>query len=99
MIIDINRSMRKNKRFAVTMSDGTKFHFGLPKGSTYIDHRDKLKRTAYRRRHLGNEQERYLITNLVPSPSLFAYYLLWGDSISLEKNIHDLNALLKDTHK
>jgi hypothetical protein len=31
------------------------------------------------RRHLGNKKEKYLIDHLIPSPSLFSYYLLWGD--------------------
>ena len=94
MINDINYSKRKTKRYIVYLDDGTKYDFGLRGGSTYIDHYDKKKRDAYRRRHLGNKQEHYLITHLIPSPALFSYYLLWGDSISLTTNINKLNSLL-----
>ena len=40
-IIDIEMSMRKDKRFKLTMKNGDVYHFGLDSGSTYIDHKDK----------------------------------------------------------
>ena len=49
-------------------------------------------------RHYGNDTERKLIDNLVPSPSLLSWYILWGASTSVEANIKHLNALLKNKH-
>ncbi len=91
MIVSIASSPLKYKRFRITMDNGKVYDFGLKGGSTYIDHHDKDKREAYRKRHLGNATEKKLITNLVPSASLFAYKILWGDSINIKKNINDLN--------
>ena len=91
MIVSITKSPRQYKRYRVKMDNGKVYDFGLEGGETYIDHHDKAKREAYRKRHLGNATERQLINNLVPSPSLFAYKLLWGDSINIQKNIDDLN--------
>lgn len=40
----------KNKRFYV-IYNGKKINFGLKNGSTFIDHKDKKKRDAWRARH------------------------------------------------
>lgn len=83
----------KNKRFRVYMNNGKYYDFGLYNGSTFIDHKDIKKRKAYWARHYGNIKERKLIDNLVPSPSLFSAYLLWGEYSDLDKNIQELNKL------
>ncbi len=77
MIIDIENSSKKNKRYRITMDNGKFYDFGYRYGSTYIDHHDLTKRMNYLKRHLGNKNEKELIENLVPSPALFSYYLLW----------------------
>ena len=92
-IISIENSKRKNKRFKVTLDDGQIFHFGLKGGNTYIDHHDKQKRENYRKRHLGNEIEKHLITHLIPSSSLMSYWILWGPSTDIMKNIDILNKM------
>ncbi len=92
MIVKIETSPRKTKRFRVTMDDGRIFDFGYDKGTTYIDHGDESKRLAYWKRHYANPTEKRLIDGLIPSPALFAAYLLWGSSTSLEKNVRLLNA-------
>jgi hypothetical protein len=94
MIIKIIDSPLKNKRFRVFLDNYKHFDFGLKNGSTFIDHFDKQKRLNYRKRHYGNKKEKYLIDNLIPSPALFSYYLLWGDSNNLFENIDELNKLL-----
>ena len=94
-ITKIERSPRKNKRFRVILSNEKKYDFGLLGGSTYIDHKDINKRKNYISRHLGNDTESYLIENLIPSPSLFSMYLLWGFSTDIDENINYLNTLLK----
>jgi hypothetical protein len=95
-IVSIEDSKRKNKRYRVYLDDGSYYDFGLRGGNTYIDHHDKRKRENYRKRHLGNETEKHLIEHLIPSPSLYAYYLLWGGSTDLMTNINILNRLLDD---
>jgi hypothetical protein len=92
MIVKIDESPLKNKRYRVTLDNGKTYDFGLKGGSTYIDHKDKNKRENYRKRHIANTTERNLIEYLVPSPALFSYALLWGPYTSLQENIAHLNA-------
>jgi hypothetical protein len=98
MIIKIEKSPVKYKRYRVFMDNGKHYDFGLDGGSTYIDHKDKIKRSAYRKRHLGNPTEKKLIENLVPSPSLFAFALLWGKYDNIKDNINLLNQLWNKKH-
>jgi hypothetical protein len=91
MIINIQASNRVNKRFQVTLNNGKKYHFGYKYGSTYIDHHDKVKRNNYWLRHRGNPIENQLLLNLVPSPSLFSAYILWGPYTDINHNIESLN--------
>lgn len=92
-IITVKKSPRAKKRYRVEMDDGSYYDFGLLGGSTYIDHKDVKIREAYRARHLGNPREKWLIENLIPSPALFAYYLLWGRYPDLKKCVTHLNGL------
>jgi hypothetical protein len=94
-IINIEYSPRQNKRYRIYLDNGAFYDFGLLGGSTFLDHNSKQKREAYRARHIGNEKEEYLINNLIPSPALFSYWLLWGDSIDLDQNIKNLNKMFK----
>ena len=98
MIVSISPSKVKHKRFAIIMNTGKKYNFGLDTGSTYIDHHDKQIREAYRARHYANDTERQLIDNLIPSPSLFSWYILWGPYTNIEKHARHLNALWKNKH-
>ena len=97
-IVDLRPSHVKGKRYTVTLNNGKHYNFGLDIGQTYIDHHDKQIRDAYRSRHYANDTERKLINYLVPSPSLFSFYILWGPYTSIEKNIKHLNALWKNKH-
>ena len=98
MIVKIVQSPILMKRYRVYMDNGKHYDFGLDGGSTYIDHHDKKLRDAYRARHLGNKTEYELIKNLIPSASIMAYYLLWGDSTSLRQNIENLNKAFKEKY-
>lgn len=104
MILSVKPSTLKNKRYMAVFrkEDGTEkiYHFGYksPSGSygyTYIDGADETTRENYRKRHLGNTTEKQLIESLTPSAALFSYYLLWGSSRDLQKNITYLNNLMR----
>jgi hypothetical protein len=99
MILKIEKSPIKYKRYRAIMDDGKKYDFGLLGGETYLDHRDANKRRAYWARHYANETEKKLIDNLVPSPALFSAYLLWGGHSDLDKNVKELNNLWKLKHR
>ena len=95
-IIKIEPSSLKTKRFKITLDDSTTYNFGLKGGSTYLDHQNKTKRENYRKRHSTNPLEKHLIDNYIPSPALFSYYILWGDSTDINKNINYLNKKLNE---
>lgn len=84
----------KTKRFRVLLSDGKHYDFGSPSppSKTYIDHKDIKKRDAYRKRHYALEKEQ--IDTYTPSPAVFSYFVLWGDSTDIKKNIEALNKKL-----
>lgn len=98
-IIYITDSPRLFKKYRVYLNDGTYYDFGLDKSQTYLDHHDKQIRENYRLRHLGNPTERQLIESITPSPSLFSYYLLWGNFPTLIDNIEHLNELFIKKYK
>jgi hypothetical protein len=86
-------SPKKGKRFRVYTNEGH-FDFGDVNGQTFIDHQNEQFKKAYQARHLGNDTEKYNIENLIQSPSLFSYYLLWNKP-TLNESIDYLNKLLK----
>ena len=54
--VKLVNSVRKENRFVATFEDPKKtIRFGSEKGSTYIDHHDKIKRGNYLKRHEVNE--------------------------------------------
>ena len=95
-ITDLTDSPKETKRFRVFLDNDKHYDFGLrnSKNGTYIDHKDKIKRENYRKRHYNMKREQPYIKNLIPSPALFSYYLLWGDSTSIHKNIQALNKMM-----
>ena len=104
MILSVKPSPLKTKRLRVQFryEDGTEksFDFGFKSalrfGKTYVDGASAETREAYRKRHMGNEVEAKLIRNMVPSPALFSYYLLWGEHRSIEDNKIALNRMFRD---
>ena len=96
-ILNITDSPLKTKRFRVYLDNNKHYDFGLKTGQTYIDHRDKVKRHNYQVRHYNSKREQPYIKNIIPSPALFSYYLLWGSSVSIKKNIQHLNKLLNQS--
>lgn len=99
MIVKIINSPIRNKRYRVFMDNGKFYDFGYKHGFTYIDGENERARNNYLKRHMANETEKTLIDNLVPSPSLFSAYLLWGKYPDLYKNIDYLNHLWTIKHK
>jgi len=104
MITKIELSPLKNKRYRVTMDDGEHYDFGFKDpvtgrfGDTFVDNHSLTKRENYRNRHLGNKIEKILISNLIPSPSVFSYWILWGPYTSIKKNIEFLNNEWKEKY-
>ena len=97
-IIKIEESPKLTKRYRVFLDNNSFYDFGLDDGPTYLDHSDKKKIDNYLKRHMANKTEFNLISNLVPSPSLFSAYLLWNTP-NLDENKKILNELFKNKYK
>ena len=65
-------------------NDKKKVHFGQENADDYTITKDKEQRDRYRKRH-----QKDLKTNDPVRPGYLSYYLLWGDSTSLQQNIKD----------
>jgi hypothetical protein len=78
----IKPSTKKGKRLMAVFHDGTKVHFGLDGGQTYLEHGDKAKRAAYIARHVVNEN-----WDDPKTAGSLSRYLLWGDTQSLSSNL------------
>lgn len=83
-------STRKDKRFMAEIN-GKLIHFGASKtqsglkknGNTYLEHKDKIKRENYLKRHRVNEDWTKI------NPASLSRYILWGDSTNINENIAD----------
>lgn len=96
-IVELIVSPKPTKRFRITLKIGDKlkhYDFGSPTGYTFIDGADEAVRENFRKRHLANATERERIENYIPSASMFAYRLLWGDYPDLFQNLIHLNRKL-----
>jgi hypothetical protein len=92
-IVELLPSDLPSKRFKIVVRIDDRdytFNFGQDGSKTYIDQGDKMKRENYRRRHYANKTEKYRIDNLIPSPALFSWKLLWGDKTDLLDNLIEL---------
>ena len=85
-LIDVQRSDRQGKKYVALFSTDkgrTKStHFGDSNMEDYTQHHDKERRERYRSRH-----QKDLKTDDPTRAGYLSYYLLWGDSKSLKKNI------------
>ena len=84
------KSNKSKKRFMAVFKDGDKVYFGQPnpKSGTYIDHKDKTKRSNYIKRHSVNEKRFY---NDPKRPATLSRFILWGDKTNLKDSVKDYN--------
>jgi hypothetical protein len=74
---DFGKSKNKNKRFYVIYDDKL-INFGSKNGSTFYDHKDKIKKVSWYARHskIKDKNNKYVINNPY-SPSYWSANLLW----------------------
>jgi hypothetical protein len=84
-IIDIEPATG-DKKWVAIFSDGTQTRFGAAGMNDYTLTGDKAAREAYRARH-----KRDLETKDPKRAGYLSYYILWGDSTSIKKNVADFN--------
>ena len=94
-LINVKPSTKSDKKFVATfcMCNGEskccdkerkKTHFGAKGMDDYTITKDKKQREAYRTRH-----KKDLDTKDPTRAGYLSYYLLWGESTSLQENIKD----------
>ena len=64
-------------------ADKKKVHFGDNRYEDYTMHKDTKRRENYRTRHASGK------TAKPDTPNALSYYILWGNSTSLQENIKD----------
>jgi len=84
----IKKSDKSGKKYmAVFEKDGSRSkttHFGQAGAPDYTLTGDKERRRLYRQRH-----QKDLKTNDPTRAGYLSYYILWGNSTSIQKNIRD----------
>jgi|TARA_R110000796_G_scaffold251768_1_gene383930 hypothetical protein len=96
--MEIKPSKAKNKKFTAVFShdkDGKRVkiktsQFGDSRFEDYTQHLDKVRRKKYRARHSKD-----LKKGTYMSPGFLSYYLLWGNSGSLDINIKKYKKMFK----
>ena len=82
--VSLKPSSRPNKRYEIIFSEPKKtIHFGAKNGSTYINHKDKIKRYNYLKRHVVNENWSEI------NPGSLSSIILWGNSTNINDNLNE----------
>ena len=85
-LIKVMKSDKPKKKwtavFKLDNGKEKKVHFGSAGMSDYTIHQDKERRERYRKRH-----KKDLKTNDPMRAGYLSYYILWGDSVDIKKNI------------
>jgi len=89
-LISITSSTKTDKKLVAKFENNGReknIHFGAKGSSTYLDHKDKDKRSAWLARHKvrGNFSK-------PDTASSLAKHILWGDSTTLSENIKSYKA-------
>ena len=94
MIVFVKEINETKKRFVAVFSDGSITKFGLtnPKIGTYIEHKNKILRKNYIKRHLKD-----LKTNDYKRAGYLSLFLLWNKE-TLNESIKDFNKRIKNNN-
>ena len=83
ILVHFGKSDRDDKRFVARFKNPSKTtHFGQPGAKTFLDGASEETRQNFRRRH-----KRDLDTNNPLRSGYLSYYVIWGKSRDVEKNL------------
>ena len=77
------KSHNPEKKWDAVFNDGKIVSFGASGYDDYTLTGDKAQRDRYRMRHRKD------LKGDVRSPGYLSYYILWGDSTDMQKNLRD----------
>lgn len=80
--VEVVKSPNPEKKWRAKFDDGTHTDFGARGMTDYTLSKDKLRRARYRARHAKD-----LTTRDPKRAGFLSYYILWGDSTSLQENV------------
>ena len=83
-LVRVVASPRANHKWRAEFDNGTHTDFGAAGMSDYTQHHDKERRERYRARHLRDLQ-----TGDPTRAGYLSWFLLWGESTSLARNLAD----------
>tara|TARA_R110001599_G_scaffold353033_1_gene589843 strand:+ start:186 stop:461 length:276 start_codon:yes stop_codon:yes gene_type:complete len=86
-LLSIKKSTNKNKKYVAEFDNNKKVHFGHSDYGDYTTHHDKKRRENYRARAYKGK------TANPDTAASLAFYILWGDSISLQQNIKEFKKI------
>lgn len=89
LIINIEKSPIRNKRFRIYLLNGDKYDIGNINSSFYIDHKNKSQREMFYK--LLNSKCKNIISTLTPCPLLYETFILNGFSKNIINNINFFN--------
>jgi hypothetical protein len=81
-LVRLVKSPRTGKKFRAEFDDGTHTDFGSAGMDDYTITKDKEQRDRYRARHRKD-----LDTNDPTRAGYLSYYILWGDSTDMARNV------------
>jgi len=82
------QSPLKTKKWRAIFSDGSTTDFGDPNYEDYTQHKDEKRRELYKQRH-----KKDLETKDPKRAGFLSYYILWGDSTSIETNLRNFKKM------
>lgn len=85
-IVKIEPATNQKNKWTATFDNGKKTSFGARGMDDYTITGDKKQRERYRARH-----KKSLETNDPTRAGFLSYYVLWGDSTSINQNVKDFN--------
>ena len=90
-IVKLEKANDNKHKWIAHFDNGKKTKFGQEGAEDYTIHKDTKRRELYRARH-----KKDLATNEPTRAGFLSWYILWGDSTSLKKNVEDYNKIFSD---
>lgn len=91
LIINIEKSPLRNKRYRIYLINGDHYDIGFNKCSYYIDNKDKVQREMFFQFLCLDKNTMKTIQQLKPSQVLYESFILNGPSKNLINNINFFN--------
>lgn len=77
--VNYEKSTRKDKKFMTITPEGKTIHFGQSGSQTFLDHKDRIRKEAYQKRHSAIKlKDGTRAIDKKYSPAWLSYNILWN---------------------